>query len=185
MNFVRDIIADIETTDSQGLIDLLMHQRANFELRHCTVLIKVQRKQDKQETHQMDQIINRFESINPAYVERFLQEGNAFRALVTQIKLLTLPDSLQDIIISADRYSITISSINCTFTINKLKASLEDCTRCEWDWWPLAPRMHDLKPGEMRIEWKVSECMVITAALNTETRFSLVLRAMALSKRNA
>jgi len=179
INIVRDIMEDVETDDSQELGS----QRANFELHNDTVLINVQQKQYEHETNRMNGDVGPLQPLDPDCVRESLELSHAFRTLVTEIRLLSLPDSLQDIIKSADIHSINISSANCTSAINNLKAFLEDYTRCEWDWWPLPPRMQDVKWAEKRIEWKVSKCIPIPTSLNTETLFTLVLRAIPLSER--
>lgn len=93
---------------------------------------------------------------NISYMEMFLRQRASFNALVLDIRLLSLRSSLREIVESVPKNSIEISSVNDTSLINKTKGYLEDYTRLEWDWWPLAPRVHDLQPGKMRLEWKVS-----------------------------
>ena len=37
---------------------------------------------------------------------------------------------------------------------NRFKATVEDSTRCPWDWWPLKPRTRGIQTGYARICWR-------------------------------
>jgi hypothetical protein len=71
------------------------------------------------------------------------------------LTLSVLRGPLRDIVSSVPGSHMAISSVNDTSFINKWKALLEDHTKAEWDWWPLAPRVPDVKPGGFRLQWKV------------------------------
>jgi hypothetical protein len=71
------------------------------------------------------------------------------------LTLSVLRGPLRDIVLSIPGSRMTISSVNDTSFLNKWKALLEDHTKAEWDWWPLAPRIPDVKPGDFRLQWKV------------------------------
>ncbi|KAH8727556.1 hypothetical protein GQ44DRAFT_703430 [Phaeosphaeriaceae sp. PMI808] len=62
-----------------------------------------------------------------------------------QLGFLSIPHALQN--------PLSISSLNNESTINRCKGFLEDYTRLEWDWWPLAPRVPNVKAGQFRLEW--------------------------------
>jgi hypothetical protein len=40
---------------------------------------------------------------------------------------------------------------------DKIKASIEEHMGESWNWWPLAPRLHQLRPGYCRLQW-ISVC---------------------------
>jgi len=93
---------------------------------------------------------------NMDHMKVLLQRRVPFRTLVLDIRLLTLRRPVREIVELVPKSLIKMSSVDNKSSINKAKGFLEDYTRIEWDWWPLAPRMHDLQHGERRLEWKVS-----------------------------
>jgi len=94
--------------------------------------------------------------MNISRVQRFLQQGSAFRSLVLDIRLLMLPGPLRDIVETTPTSSIQILAESDNTWANRTKASVETYTGgLEWDWWPLAPRMPSLDVGERCLQWKV------------------------------
>lgn len=57
-----------------------------------------------------------------------------------------------------DLTKVELSTDNCFTFTNKFKSWLEDTTHTPWIWWPLSPRMHALKPGEVRLHWMAVSC---------------------------
>ncbi|KAF2137371.1 uncharacterized protein K452DRAFT_235962, partial [Aplosporella prunicola CBS 121167] len=48
-----------------------------------------------------------------------------------------------------------ISSTKEISRADKIKAFIEDRTKLQWDWWPLAPRLHEITLGTERLKWKL------------------------------
>ncbi len=96
-------------------------------------------------------------------MERFLTEGKAFQKLVLNLQISLLPVSLHSLItsiLSIPNEDIWISSMQDHSTINKMKISIEQITREDWNWWPLRPKMRDLEDDETRVHWVcVSICV--------------------------
>jgi len=67
----------------------------------------------------------------------------------------TLRRPLQELLSQIPGYRIELSPMNDMSFVNRTKAFLEDYTMTEWDWWPIAPRVPDVAPGEWRLQWKV------------------------------
>jgi ankyrin repeat protein len=42
---------------------------------------------------------------------------------------------------------------------NKVKSWVEDHSGTPWIWWPLTPRLHPLRPGEVWLEWLCVSCL--------------------------
>lgn len=79
----------------------------------------------------------------------------AISKLKTDLRLLSLRQSIREVTLSSPRSLIRISSENNPSFINRIKAGIEDFTRSEWDWWPLGPRIPDVSSGQFRLEWMV------------------------------
>ncbi|KAF1963801.1 hypothetical protein CC80DRAFT_13282 [Byssothecium circinans] len=97
----------------------------------------------------------RFPSITQATA--FLRRGSPFQELVHELRLLVLPVSIREVIACTRKHAIHISSVNDTSLMNKIKAFAEDHSAFEWDWWPLMPRIPDLPPGRLRLQWTFCE----------------------------
>ena len=67
-----------------------------------------------------------------------------------------LPTSLREIIETSPKRSIKISANNDMSFMNRTKGIIETYTAIQWDWWPLAPRVPDVAPDRLRLEWRVS-----------------------------
>ena len=78
-----------------------------------------------------------------------------YHHLNRDLALLTLRGPLQQLLSHIPKRAMELSSKNDTSFVNTSKAFLEDYTITEWDWWPLAPRVPDVKYGESRLQWKV------------------------------
>lgn len=87
---------------------------------------------------------------------QFLRKNMPFRTLVLQLRLLSLPLSLREIVETSPKRSIKISAKDDASFTNSLKAIAEAYTATPWEWWPLAPRIPDVAPGRARLEWQVS-----------------------------
>jgi hypothetical protein len=75
--------------------------------------------------------------------------------LERDLRLLLLPSSLRDLLVTVPKDDIRILRDNNVSFVNQIKAFIEDHTQIEWDWWPLRPRSHSLSEGRQRLEWKV------------------------------
>ncbi|KAH6878149.1 hypothetical protein BKA58DRAFT_89653 [Alternaria rosae] len=95
------------------------------------------------------------------FIDLLSREGKDLRCATTphllsrDLALLTLRRPLRELFTHTPGYIIEMTSVNDSSFVNRTKASLEDYTMAEWDWWPLAPRIPDVAPGECRLEWKV------------------------------
>ena len=49
--------------------------------------------------------------------------------------------------------NVWLSDQEDSSVLNRLKASIEDYTLLEWNWWPLQPRMRALRALEQRLFW--------------------------------
>lgn len=96
-----------------------------------------------------------FTNIEKAY--QFLHKSVPFQTLVLQLRLLGLPTSLREIIETSPKRSIKISAKNDSSFMNRIKGIVETYTVTQWDWWPLAPRVPDVAPDRLRLEWQVSK----------------------------
>jgi hypothetical protein len=97
------------------------------------------------------------ESIFPQirHVELFLTRSRAFRAFCLDMRFLTLPGAIREIIDSVPKASIRVTSENDVSFLNKTKLFLETYTGCQWDWAPLSSPLPDIQTGNKRVEWKV------------------------------
>jgi hypothetical protein len=86
----------------------------------------------------------------------------AFQVLIVELRLLTLPATVREVLESTQKSAIQISSENDTSLLNRAKAYIEDNTSYEWDWWPLKPRLPDLTSDNWRIQWKVRKSVAQT-----------------------
>ncbi|KAF5859641.1 hypothetical protein ETB97_002552 [Aspergillus alliaceus] len=93
------------------------------------------------------------------HADSFLRRGLPFRTLVLELRLLVLPASLREVLESIPKCSIQISDTDDTSLMNMAKASIEDYTGFEWDWWPLTPRVPKLSRGRLHLQWTVSKCL--------------------------
>jgi hypothetical protein len=75
--------------------------------------------------------------------------------LEQDLRLLLLPSSLRDLLMTVPKDDIRILRDNNVSFVNQIKAFVEVHTQIEWDWWPLRPRSHSLSEGRQRLEWKV------------------------------
>lgn len=92
---------------------------------------------------------------------KFLKQRTALQALVLQLRLLTLPHDLKDIMETTPRNYIGLSNKNDTSLLNRYKISVETHTAYLWDWWPLQKSVPLLGPGKSRLQWKVSAASAI------------------------
>jgi len=101
------------------------------------------------------------DSVSPLLVDLFTDHERSLRypaphyLLSKDLALLTLRNPLQQLLSHIPKHAMGLSMKNDTSFLNKTKAFLEDYTMAEWDWWPLAPRVPDVKFGECRLQWKV------------------------------
>jgi hypothetical protein len=86
----------------------------------------------------------------------FLHQNIPFQTLILQLRLLVLPTSLREIIETTPKQSIRILADSDMSPINRLKNMIEAFTATQWDWWPLAPKVPDLAPDRLLLEWQVS-----------------------------
>ncbi|GMG13314.1 unnamed protein product [Aspergillus oryzae] len=93
---------------------------------------------------------------NITHANKFLYSVIPFQALLLELRLLVLPASLREVVESTPKHLIHVSPVNDTSLINMAKAFIEGHTAFEWDWWPLMPRVPELSPGRMRLQWSVS-----------------------------
>ncbi|OGM49266.1 hypothetical protein ABOM_004029 [Aspergillus bombycis] len=93
---------------------------------------------------------------NITHADRFLHTAIPFQTLLLELNLLVLPASLREVVESTPKHLIHISPGNDTSLMNMAKGFIEDHTAFEWDWWPLMPRVPDVSPGRLRLQWRVS-----------------------------
>ena len=98
---------------------------------------------------------------NITHADKFLYSVIPFQALLLELRLLVLPASLREVVESTPKHLIHVSAVNDTSLVNMAKAFIEDHTAFEWDWWPLMPRVPELSPGRMRLQWSVSNLLDI------------------------
>ncbi|KAK6811346.1 hypothetical protein RU639_012790 [Aspergillus parasiticus] len=90
---------------------------------------------------------------NITHANKFLYSVIPFQALLLELRQLVLPASLREVVESTPKHLIHVSPVNDTSLTNMAKAFIEDHTTFEWDWWPLMPRVPELSPGRMRLQW--------------------------------
>lgn len=86
----------------------------------------------------------------------FLKQSNALQVLVLQLRLLTLPYDLSDIMETTPRNDMRLPGENDTSLSNRCKIYIETHTAHLWNWWPLQKSVPLLNPGEFRLDCKVS-----------------------------
>jgi hypothetical protein len=99
---------------------------------------------------------------NISLATQFMLTRKAFQVLIVELRLLTLPATVREVLESTQKSAIQISSENDTSLLNRAKAYIEDNTSYEWDWWPLKPRLPDLTSDNWRIQWKVRKSVAQT-----------------------
>lgn len=113
---------------------------------------------DEQSDDDCESEIDMEERLFPSITQatHFLREGTPFRYLVHELRLLLLPGALKEVIESTSKSDIQMLSTNDDSIVNRIKAFAEDHSALEWDWWPLMPRIPNVPPGKVRLQWTVS-----------------------------
>jgi hypothetical protein len=99
--------------------------------------------------------------VTPLFLESWSEEEwpldspTTLHFLGTDLAFSILRSPLRELLTQIPKRLVKLSSMNDISFMNRGKAFLEDYTMAEWDWWPLAPRVPDVKSGECRLQWKV------------------------------
>jgi hypothetical protein len=96
---------------------------------------------------------------NRIATDRFPGLSTQVDEMKVNLALLTLPQNLREIIFCCPKHLLQVSPMNSPSVSNLFKATVEDFTSLEWDWWPLNPRIPDVAIGQYRLEWQVSKSM--------------------------
>jgi hypothetical protein len=96
---------------------------------------------------------------NVGKARRFLQKSAPLQTLILQLRLLSLPSTLREIMETTPKRGICVSSENDTSFLNNYKRYVESYTSSPWDWWPLKPCVPNLTAGQSRLEWTVSDSL--------------------------
>lgn len=95
-------------------------------------------------------------STNVGKARSFLQKSAPLQTLILQLRLLSLPSTLREIMETTPQHGIRVSTENDTSFLSKYKGRVESYTSSPWDWCPLKPCVPNLTAGQSRLEWTVS-----------------------------
>jgi len=100
---------------------------------------------------------------NAFFLGEDLESLEPLDLISTKLAVSTLRRPLRQLLSQIPRSAMNLSDRNDTSWVNTTKAFIEDYTMAEWDWWPLAPRVPGVAPGECRLQWKVRFRLFIKA----------------------
>ena len=95
-------------------------------------------------------------STNVGKARSFLQKSAPLQTLILQLKLLSLPYALKEILETTPKREISTSSENDASFLNRCKRHVETYVSSPSKWWLLQPCVPDLIPGQSRLKWHVS-----------------------------
>jgi ppGpp synthetase/RelA/SpoT-type nucleotidyltranferase len=94
----------------------------------------------------------------------FLQKPAPLRALTLQLRLLSLPTSLREILDTTPKCDLEIvdeANDSSASIVNRCKAWVESYTLSHWDWWPLKPCIPSFIGENALLKWKVSASFTV------------------------
>ncbi|KAF2994876.1 hypothetical protein E8E14_001813 [Neopestalotiopsis sp. 37M] len=91
---------------------------------------------------------------NISELERFFRESQAYNVLLENFTMLFVPTEIRRVFLSIPKSQIWLSSDQDPSAMNRMKLWIEERTKCQWDWWPLAPSKRMLSSEEVRVMWR-------------------------------